>query len=160
MNTTKKILTILILLLSFKFNYAQNLQSNKEVSNPVKLKQPKLYTSLGIFSDSVNLPVDQAKAVISAPLKVVDDKGNVLTVTYYQFLYVRNAFVEDEQTGKVRKTTSNAADYFTATPLPEKWTKIIKEQLTTGEQLYFFDVIAKDQKGHAFYAPNLKINIK
>lgn len=129
-------------------------------SPALKIKPPKLFTFLGVAKDSVVMPVDQAKALIGASLKVVDDKNNPLTVTYYQFLYKRKAMTEDEETGKMTPTTSIASDYFTSTPLPLKWTNIIKAELVAGEELYFFDIVAKDAQGHPFYAPNLKIITK
>jgi hypothetical protein len=126
----------------------------------MKIKPPKLFTSLGVAKDSLVMPVEQARALIGASLKVTDDKNNPLTVTYYQFLYKRKAMTENEETGQFSPTTSIASDYFTTTPLPERWTKIIKEDLVAGEELYFFDVIAKDAQGHPFYAPNVKIITK
>ena len=90
----------------------------------------------------------------------MDDKNNTLKITYYQFLYKRKAFTEDEATGKFSTTTSTASDYFTSSPLPLKWSNIIKEDLVAGEELYFFDIIAKDAQGHPFYAPSIKIITK
>ena len=157
-----------ICLLFFIFNGIQNVnaQNDKTKSNttankqPQKIKAPKLKTSLGNFSDSVVISVEQAKAILGGSLKVTDEKNNLLTITYYQFLYRRNAVTEDEQTGKLSPTKSMVSDYFTSTPLPEKWTRIISQDLTPGEELYFFDVIAKDSQGRPFYSSNLKIITK
>ncbi len=139
---------------------AQKKQSKKSTTETIKIKPPKLKTYLGILTDSSTVTIDQAKEFIGSSLKVTDDKNNILTVTYYQFLYKRKAVNEDENTGKLTPTTSIASDYFTSTPLPEKWISIIKEELIAGEELYFFDVIAKDSQGHPFYAPNIKIITK
>jgi len=156
-----KYLAILFLLLSFcNLTFAQQKPAAKKTNTAIKIKPPKLFTVLGVAKDSVVMPVDQAKALIGASLKVTDDKNNPLTITYYQFLYKRKAMTEDEETGKFTPTFSIASDYFTATPLPIKWTNIIKESLVAGEELYFFDVIAKDAQGHPFYAPNVKIITK
>jgi len=136
-------------------------QTTKEkVKKQTAIKKPVLKSTLGIFSDSSNAPVEQVKAVLGTTLKVTDINNNPLTVTYYQFLYKRKAVREDEKTGKVIPTTSIVSDYFTTTPLPEKWVKIIREDLVPGEELYFFDIIAKDKNGTPFYAPNLKILIQ
>jgi hypothetical protein len=94
---------------------------------------------------------------LGTPILVKDDKNNVYKVTYYQFAYTRRAVTEDEKTGKLSPTTSLATDYFTSTPLPEKWVRIIREDLKPGEQLFFCDVIVKDTTGQSFYAPNIKI---
>ena len=135
-----------------QINFAQ-IKKNQ----PVKIKPPKLISTLGIFKDSVVIKTDQAKAILGTPILVKDDKNNVYKITYYQFAYTRKAFTEDEKTGKLSPTTSLATDYFTSTPLPEKWVRIIREDLQAGEQLFFCDIIVKDSSGRSFYAPNLKI---
>ncbi len=134
--------------------------TNTQAEKPIKIKSPHLRTFLGVLTDSIVAPLEQVKAVLGAPLKVMDDNNNLLTLTYYQFLYKRKAVTEDEITGKLSPTTSIVSDYFTTTPLPAKWITIIKSELVAGEELYFFDVIAKDSKGLPFYAPNLKIITK
>jgi hypothetical protein len=137
--------------------FGQQPSTKEKAKKQTPIKKPVLKTTLGIFSDSINIPVEQVKAVLGTSLKVTDNNNNPLTVTYYQFLYRRRAVREDEKTGKVIPTTSIVSDYFTTTPLPEKWVKIIREDLVPGEELYFFDIIAKDKNGTPFYAPNLKI---
>lgn len=126
-------------------------------SQPVKIKVPKLISTLGIFKDSVVLKTEQVKAILGTPILVKDDKNNAYKVVYYQFAYTRKAFTEDEKTGKISPTTSLATDYFTSTPLPERWVRIIKEDIQPGEQLFFCDIIVKDSSGRSFYAPNIKI---
>jgi len=135
-----------------------NPKEEKKYATPVK--PPVLKTQIGILSDSVQAPVEQVKALLGTSLKVTDANNQPLTVTYYQFLYKRRAVREDEKSGKVIPTTSTVSDYFTTTPLPEKWVRIIREELIAGEELYFFDIIAKDKQGKPFYAPNLKIITK
>ena len=116
---------------------------------------------MGVLKDSISsAPLDQVKALLGAPLKVTDEKSNTLTVTYYQFYYKSKAIVQDEKTGAYKQTSSMAADYFTNTPLPEKWIKLIRDELIAGEELYFFDIVAKDKDGNVFYAPNFKIITK
>lgn len=146
-----KILIAFFLLIS-QANFAQI-----KKSQPVKIKVPKLNSTLGIFKDSVVIKTDQAKAILGTPILVKDDKNNAYKVVYYQFAYTRKAFTEDEKTGKLSPTTSLATDYFTSTPLPEKWVRIIREDIKPGEQLFFCDIIVKDTSGRSFYAPNIKI---
>jgi hypothetical protein len=135
--------------------------ANNETKKTIKIKPPHLTTSMGVLKDSISsAPLDQVKALLGAPLKVTDDKNNSLTITYYQFYYKSKAIVQDEKTGKYSQTSSLAADYFTSTPIPEKWAKIIRDDLIAGEELYFFDIIVKDKEGHIFYAPNFKIITK
>ncbi len=134
---------------------------NAQKTPAKKIKLPKLTTSLANVSDSVvTINVEQAKSIIGNSLKVMDDKMKQYKILYYDFLYKRNAVKEDEKTGKISATTTLAEDHFSISPLPALWTNIIKEQLKSGEELYFFDIIVQDDKGAARYAPNLKILIQ
>lgn len=153
----KPILFLVALFFSVQLSFAQKPTLKGEKKYAVPIKPPVLKTQMGILSDSVYAPVEQVKALLGAPLKVTDVNNQPLTLTYYQFLYKRKAVREDEKTGKLIPTTSTVSDYFTSTPLPEKWVKIIREELVAGEELYFFDIIVKDKQGKPFYAPNLKI---
>jgi hypothetical protein len=67
---------------------------------------------------------------------------------------------ENEETGEVTPTTDLVAQRFTETPISGIWKTSIIEQLQKGEELYFFDVIVMDGKGHRFFAPDLKITIQ
>ncbi len=125
-----------------------------------KFKPPKLSCSLGIRSDSAIVAVEEARQLITLPLKITDDKKGLYTISSYQLMYKRRAVTEDEQTGKVSPTTSNVASLFRETPVPGLWKKIITEQLMPGEELYFFDIIAKDAEGRLMFAPDLKIKTK
>ncbi len=125
-----------------------------------KFKPPKLTCSLGIRSDSATIAVEEALQMVSLPLKISDDKKNNYAISSYQLLYKRRAVTEDEETGKVTPTTSMVANLFRETPLPELWKKNITEQLRSGEELFFFDIIAKDAQGRLMFAPDLKIKIK
>ena len=125
-----------------------------------KFKPPKLISSLGIRSDSAVVAVEEAKQLVNLPLIITDEKKNPYTISSYQLMYKRRAVTEDEQTGKAIPTTSSVADLFRQTPLPELWKKNITEQLRPGEELYFFDIIAKDAQGRLMFAPDLKIKTK
>lgn len=126
----------------------------------LNVKPPKLKTFLGILSDSMTVPADQAKAVMGTSLRVVDENNNILKVTYYQMLYRKRVLSEDEVSGKQYAALKMLSEDFTVTPLPQSWVKTVTEELSSGEEILFFDIIAKDAKGLPFYAPNLKIVIK
>ena len=126
----------------------------------VKYKVPKLYTQLGGLRDSVNISAEEAENIIGQPLKIFDDKQGMYTISSYQFLYRKKGVTENEETGKVTPTTSIVSSRFKVTPLPDTWTSQVKEQVKPGEELFFFDVIAKDEQGRVMYAPNLKIMVK
>ncbi len=139
---------------------AQKKPAKRPVTTVQKFKAPKLYTFLSSYKDSVSVPLAIAESIIAAKLQVFDDKKNEYTVTSYQFLYRKKTVTEDEQTGKVSPATSIVADRFTTTPLPGLWINKIREELKTGEELYFFDVIAKDTQGRVMYASSLKIMVQ
>jgi hypothetical protein len=122
-----------------------------------KFKPPALHTSLGTYRDSVTIPVQEAERIIALPLMIYDAKKVGYIVSSYNFLYKRRVVTEDEKTGKVSPASSISSSLFTATPLPALWVDQVREKLKPGEELYFFDVIAKDAQGRVMYAPNLKI---
>ena len=125
-----------------------------------KYKVPKLFTQIGGLRDSVSIPVSEAENIIGQPLKIFDDKKGVYTISSYQFLYRKRGVTENEETGKVTPITSIVSSLFKITPLPDTWLTQVREQVKPGEELFFFDVIAKDAQGRVMYAPNLKIMVK
>ncbi len=130
-------------------------------STPVqKFKPPKLHSFLGIRSDSAEVAVEEGLQLITLSLKVTDDKKNPYAISSYQLLYRRKAVTENEETGKVSPTTSAVVQFFRETPITEFWKRNITEQLQSGEELYFFDIVAKDAQGRLMFAPDLKIKIK
>jgi hypothetical protein len=136
------------------------ISANAQVKPVVKYKVPKLFTQLGNFRDSVNISVEEAENLIDQPLKIFDEKKGIYTISSYQFLYRKRGVTEDEETGKVSPTSSIVSSRFKITPLPATWANQVKEQVKPGEEIFFFDVIAKDAQGRIMYAPNLKIMVK
>jgi len=126
----------------------------------IKYKVPPLFTQLGGLRDSIAIPLNEAENIIGQSLKVFDDKKGSYTISSYQFLYRKRGVTENEETGKVTPMTSIVSSRFKVTPLPEGWVSQVREQLKSGEELFFFDVIAKDAQGRVMYAPNLKIMVK
>ena len=108
----------------------------------------------------MSVSVQEAENIIGQPLLIFDDKKGVYTISSYQFLYRKKGVTENEETGKVTPITSISSSRFKITPLPDTWTSQVKEQVKSGEELFFFDVIAKDAQGRVMYAPNLKIMVK
>ena len=148
-----KLLLLAIVLLSSQQLLAQTKPA------PVKFKPPKLFTQMGGFRDSVTLSVAEAENIINQPLKIFDDKKGLYTISSYQFLYRRKVVTEDEATGKPIPTSSMVAGTFKVTPMPQIWVNSVKEQVRPGEELYFFDIIAKDAQGRVMYAPDFKIKV-
>jgi len=126
-----------------------------------KFKPPKLNTKLGNSSDTlITVSVDEALHLIELPLSITDDKKAAYTVNTYQCLYKRKGVTEDEESGKVSPTSTVIAQVFRSTPLSEIWRKTLNEQLKSGEEIFFFEVIAKDAQGRLMFAPNLKLVVK
>lgn len=125
-----------------------------------KFTPPRLISMLGIRTDTASVYVEEAVQLVRLPLKVTDDKKNVYTISSYRLMYKRRAVTEDEETGKVSPVMSNVSDLFRETPLPVLWIKILTEQMRPGEELHFFDIVAKDAQDRLMFAPELKIKIK
>jgi hypothetical protein len=151
---------VITLLISCSISYAQTNPTEPVVTPVKKFKAPPLKTQLSIYKDSVSLSVEEAKNVIAAALKVTDDKKNDYRITYYNFLYRRRVVTEDEKTGQAIPTEAVVSDDFNVTPLPALWISTIKDQLRSGEELFFFDIIVKDAQGRVMYAPNFRIKVK
>jgi hypothetical protein len=126
---------------------------------PVKFKPPKLFTQMGGFRDSITLNVTEAENIIDKPLKIFDENKAVYVISSYQFIYRRKVVTEDEITGKAIPTSSMVAGTFKTTPMPNIWINSVKEQVRPGEELHFFDIIAKDAQGRIMYAPDFKIKV-
>lgn len=139
---------------------AAGTQLQAQTKPVAKYKVPKLFTQLGGFRDSVNISVEEAENIIGQPLKIFDDKKGIYSISSYQFLYRKRGVTENEETGKVTPITSIVSNRFKVTPLPDTWASQVKEQVKPGEELFFFDVIAKDAQGRIMYAPNLKIMVR
>lgn len=125
-----------------------------------KVKPPKLKSSLGNRSDSATVSVDEATLLVKLPLTITDDKKTAYSISSYQCLYKRKAVTEDEVTGKVSPINSTVAQLFKTTPLSDIWIKTIADQLKPGEEILFFDIVAKDAQGHLMFAPNLKLTVQ
>ena len=160
MRIIKVFLVLLIAMGISQTMYAQRRTAKKAVTAPQKTKPPKLQTMLGIYKDSVSVPAAEVEALIALPLKIYDDKKNEYMISSYQFLYRKKGVTEDEATGKVTPASSISSSLFKTSPLPELWINIIREEVKPGEELYFFDVIAKNAQGRVMYAPDLKITVR
>lgn len=138
-------------------------QKPKSTDKNVKIQKftpPKLKTQLGIRFDTAYVFVEEAVQLVKLPLKVTDEKKNVYTISSYRMAYRRRAVTEDEESGKVSPIISNVSDLFRETPLPALWVKIISQQIRAGEEIYFYDIVAKDTQGRLMFAPELRIRVK
>lgn len=162
-----KILLIPVLL----FTLAASAQVNPNAKKPgtktpgavkiEKWKPPVVKTYLAKFTGSNAVcSAAEGKQIISLPLRIVDAQNKSYAISSYQIAYKRLAVKEDEATGVVTPTTDLVAQRFTETPITGIWKTSIEEQLQKGEELFFFDIIVSDGKGHRFFAPELKLTIQ
>ena len=148
------------LMIVFAFNTVAQNPSTTKTAAAVKFKVPKLTTSLGRFKDTMFIAPQMADSIIQLPLKVVDAKNVIYTISSYQFLYRNIVTTEDEATGKTSKVISIKSSLFKATPLPALWLNAVTENLKSGEEFFFFAVTVKDPQGRLMYAPDLKLILK
>jgi hypothetical protein len=125
-----------------------------------KFKPPVVQTFLGINTNGAAVAKEEADQLIALPLKITDAKKNTYKIDSYQFLYKRKSVVQDEETGKKQSTFTIVSDRFKTTPLPGVWIDNIKGSFQKDEELYFFDIVVKDNTGRIFSAPELKITIQ
>jgi hypothetical protein len=125
-----------------------------------KFKPPVVKSYLGINTNGATVTKEEASQLIALPLKITDDKKNIYTIDSYHFLYKRKGVIQDEETGKKNTTFTNVADVFKTTPLPRVWIDNLKDDFQKDEELYFFDIVVKDNKNRKFFAPDLKITIQ
>ena len=154
----KPILLCTLLLFTIGRLAAQPVKSNNQTTLQ-KFKPPKVMSYWGIRKDSTGISVDEALQLLAIPIRVTDVNNNIYSISSYQFVYRKIGIIEDEETGKTHLSSTISAQQFRITPLPEIWIKSISEQLKAGEELNFFDVVVKDNHGHLFFAPTIKIKI-
>ncbi|MCY7290801.1 MAG: hypothetical protein LH615_01330, partial [Ferruginibacter sp.] len=147
-----KIFRIIVLLLVSTNLFAQKPKPAKPTGF-VKFKAPKLTTSLGSFKDTMYIAPQMADSIIGLSLKVTDAKNVVYSISSYQFLYKKIVTTEDEKTGRTSKTSSIKSSLFKTSPLPNLWLNAVRENLSSGEEFFFFAVTVKDPQGRLMYAP-------
>lgn len=125
-----------------------------------KFKPPVVKPYLGNNTNGAAVTKEEASQLISLPLKIMDEKKNIYAIDSYHFLYKKKGMVQDEETAKKSVTFTNLADLFKTTPLPKAWIDNLKDGFQKDEELYFFDIVVKDNKNRRFFAPDLKITIQ
>ena len=102
----------------------------------------------------------QAKSILGQKLTIKDAKGNTnYTIQSYQFIYTKRTVSEDENGKAISSKSIVAKQFYNGDPLSATFTNAIREQMIEGEELYFFDIIVKDDKGRIMFSPALKIFI-
>lgn len=161
----------LFLLIAYFIAFSASAQVNRQIKpakknvigtiQPVtKFKPPVVKTFIGRNEKEATVTVDEANQLVNLPLRVVDDKNNVYTISSYQFMYKKKSVIENEETGRRENVFSTTASLFKSSPLPKVWKENISGGLQKGEELFFFDIIVNDKQNRKFFAPNVKIIVK
>lgn len=137
-----------------------SLAQDSVITKVPKFKPPVVKTYLGTNTNGASVAKEEASQLIAMPLKITDEKKNIYAVDSYHFLYKKKGMIQDEETGKKSVTFTNLSDLFKTTPLPKVWVNNIKDGFQKDDELYFFDIIVKDNKNRRFFAPDLKITIQ
>ncbi len=153
-----------VLLLAFSCNALEAqkpVKGNNTGLHQQKFKPPKVKTTWGNHSDSAIVSPAEAIPLLSVPLRVTDDKNTAYALSSYQFMYRKQGVIgsDESESGKTEHTTTIKSQFFRSSPLPELWVKTISEEIRSGEELYVYDIVAKDNQGHLFFAPSIRIRI-
>ena len=144
----------------FTGSFFISMAQESSVTKIAKFKPPVVQSFLGINTNGAEVTKEEASQLITLPLKITDAKKNTYAIDSYQFLYKKKGAIQDEQTGKIQTTFTTVADRFKATPLPKIWIDNLKDGFQKDEELYFFDIVVKDNSDRKFFAPDLKITIQ
>jgi len=121
--------------------------------------KPLVKTTLGSTAGNATVSANEARRLITLPLTVTDNNNITYTIESYQFLYKKKTEMTDPNTGKKAYAFSTASDIFKTSPLPLAWVGKT-ENLQKDEELSFFDIQIKDDKGKKFFAPDIRLKIQ
>ncbi len=156
-----KFLLVIIFSVQIFGSNAQTTKQKPVVTTIAKFKPPVVKTFLGRNQDGAVVIAEEAKQLVSLPLKITDAKNVAYPISSYQFMYKKKSVIENEETGKKEIAFTTVADRFKTTPLPEIWrTNIAENGVQKDEELYFFDIVVTDKLNRKFFAPNIKIRIQ
>lgn len=135
-------------------------QDKSVLTKVKKFKPPVVQTMWDKSKNDAKISKVDAVKMLYLPIKIVDSGNHNYTVDSYGFLYRSKSMVDNDQTGKKEVLFTITGDKFIKTPLSKVWIDNIKDNLQPDEQFIFFDVLAKDEQGRIFSAPDLKITIQ
>lgn len=130
------------------------------VKNKTPFKPPVVQSFLGVHAGSDTVQLEEAAQIIKLPLVVKDGKGNTFKIENYRFLYRRKGFIENAETGRPEVHYTTVAARFDTVSLPKIWLQNIGLTLQSGDELFYFEILAADKEGKLFYAPDVKIIVR
>lgn len=156
----KYCLNFCLLFLFCTASLVSNAQEKEVITKVKKFKPPVVQIIWGNSTNNAKVSRDEAIKLLSLPIKIIDSARQNYTVDNYRFLYRSKSIIENEQTGKKEIAFTVTSDKFITTPLSKVWIDNLKNNLLPDEELFFFDVLVKDNLGRLFFAPDLKITIQ
>jgi hypothetical protein len=150
-------------LLAFFSLAASSIGQTKPTPKPaIKGKVPVVTASLGGMQ-SGTYGVGAGKILIDSALVLKDEKGRTYAISRCSFMYKRKMVHVDESSGeKVVKTSWEylAKELRNNEQLDDFWRSTIKEDLKSGEELIFGNIMADTKQGYMVPVKTLKIIIK
>lgn len=138
-------------------------QSGKKSGKPAAAassKRPlKLKSSWGIFL-SDTLPKSEVIKLLDSALVVRDEKNNTYPVISFAFTYEKHEPYLNDTTGQPGVYKDFTGDNFKTASLPPLWSNSLKDNLQTGDVLYFDEIIIRYAEDKLYEAPALRIDVK
>ncbi|MBC9931913.1 hypothetical protein [Chitinophaga qingshengii] len=129
-------------------------------ATPVTNKRPaKLRSSWGLFL-SDTLPKSQVAKLLDSALVVRDEKNHLYTVISFAFTYEQHQPYLNDTTGMPAVYKDYTGDNFKTNRLPALWNARLKQDLQTGDVLYFDDILIEYAPDKLYRAPSLRIEVK
>lgn len=138
-------------------------QSGKKSVKPAVTtdsKRPlKLRSSWSVFL-SDTLPKSEVVKLLDSALVVRDEKNITYPVVSFAFTYERHEPYLNDTTGHLAVYKDFTGDNFKTPSLSPLWSKSLKENLQTGDVLYFDEIIIRYTGDKLYRAPALRIDVK
>lgn len=142
-------------------------QTNKKPAKPAPTpatananKRPaKLRSSWSIFL-SDTLPKNEVIKLLDSALIVRDEKNIKYPVISFAFTYEKHEPYLNDTTGKVAIYKDYTGDNFKAATLSPTWSQALKNNLESGDVLYFDEIIIQYTADKLYKAPALRIDVK
>ncbi|SEW53600.1 hypothetical protein [Chitinophaga arvensicola] len=139
---------------------AQSAKKPATTPATVSSKRPaKLRSSWGIYL-SDTLPKSEVIKLLDSALIVRDEKNIKYPVLSFAFTYEKHEPFLNDTTGQPGVYKDFTGDNFKAAALPAAWSKHLKDNLQTGDVLYFDQIIIKYAEEKFYQSPALKITVK
>lgn len=152
----KKLFTLLFFALVVS---AQAQTQKSKPSTPAENTLPKVAVSIAGYKGG-NITGDMLSGIIDSSLTVKDAKGITYEVVRFRVLYKFKSTYDDPETGQ-KKTFNDMRtnDFVNTTRISDLWRQSIKDNVKTGDEMIFDNVIVKLKNGTKLMAPPLTFKV-